>query len=46
MFYLTVTAEDKPMSTGNNNDYHYTEREKRLLELYKNARALATLQKN
>jgi DNA-binding CsgD family transcriptional regulator len=29
-----VTAEDKHMLSTNNNDYHYTEREKKVLELY------------
>ena len=34
MFYLIVTAEDKHMSSINNNDYDYTEREKKVIELY------------
>jgi DNA-binding CsgD family transcriptional regulator len=34
VFYLIVTAEDKHMSNTNNNDYDYTEREKKVIELY------------
>ena len=34
MFYLVITTEDKRMLSANNNDYHYTEREKKVLELY------------
>ena len=32
MFYLIVTADN--MSSTSNNDYDYTEREKKVLELY------------
>jgi hypothetical protein len=38
VFYLIVTAEEKHMLSANNNDYHYTEREKNVLELYKNGK--------
>jgi DNA-binding NarL/FixJ family response regulator len=39
VFYLVVTAEDKHMlSTNNNNDYDYNEREKNVLDLYKNGK--------
>ncbi|HEY5631395.1 MAG TPA: hypothetical protein VIR31_04650 [Nitrososphaeraceae archaeon] len=33
------------MSTGNNNDYHYTEREKRLLEPYKECKSTRDIAK-
>jgi DNA-binding NarL/FixJ family response regulator len=38
VFDLIVTAEDKHMLSANNSDYHYTEREKNVLELYKNGK--------
>ena len=34
MYYLIATTEDKHMLSINNNDYDYTEREKKVLELY------------
>jgi DNA-binding NarL/FixJ family response regulator len=38
VFYLIVTAEDNAMLSTSNNDYHYNEREKKVLELYKNGK--------
>jgi hypothetical protein len=35
VFYLIVTAEDNNMLSINNNDYDYTERERKVIELYK-----------
>jgi hypothetical protein len=37
VFYIIVT-EDNNMLSANNNDYHYNEREKNVLELYKNGK--------
>jgi hypothetical protein len=38
VFYVIVTAEDNDMLSTSNNDYHYNEREKNVLELYKNGK--------
>jgi DNA-binding CsgD family transcriptional regulator len=45
VFYLIVTAEDKHMLSSNNNDYHYTEREKNVLELYKGSKSTRDIAK-
>jgi uncharacterized coiled-coil DUF342 family protein len=38
MFYLMVTTEDNDMLSINNNNYDYNEREKKVLELYREGR--------
>jgi hypothetical protein len=45
MFYLIVTAEDKSMLSTNNNDYHYTERERKVLELYDQGKSTRNIAK-
>ena len=45
MFYLIVTAEEKHMICTNNSDYHYTEREKKVLELYNQGKSTRDIAK-
>jgi DNA invertase Pin-like site-specific DNA recombinase len=46
VFYLIVTAEEKHMSSTNNNDYDYTEREKKVLELYDQGKSTRDIAKD
>ena len=45
MFYLTVTAEGIKMLSTNNNDYDHIERERQVLDLYKQGKSTRDIAK-
>jgi DNA-binding NarL/FixJ family response regulator len=45
VFYLLVTTEDIKILSTNNNDYDHVEREKKVIELYKQGKSTLDIAK-